>query len=127
MMTGRPNGAERIVGLFGDNRIDRGDDCAGGAQCRRTRSRRHHRVGIDPDMAGSGDRAEDALDMPTRMNPSEILEPGFRRLAPLQSRKVRSVERRQHGAQPRRRFRMVPAGVVLETGWMSVQKCGHRE
>ena len=39
MVAGRAHGAERVVGLAGDHRIDRGDDGAGGAQRRLARSR----------------------------------------------------------------------------------------
>ena len=77
-------------------------------------------------MAGFGDRAENTLDVPPRVDTQQIFTDCFRRFAALQPGEFRIVERRQHRSQPGRRFRVVPAGVVVETGWVGIKKCRHR-
>ena len=108
MMAGRADGAERVVGLAADNRIDRGDDRAGGAQRRSSRSRRQDRVGIDPDMAGFGHRRRACARRGRAGEPaarsSSAASGASRRSSRANSGRV---ERRQHRAQPRRRFRMM--------------------
>ena len=77
-------------------------------------------------MAGFGDRGDDALDVPAGMDTHQILARCFRRFAALQRGEFRIIERRQHRLQPGRRFRVMPAGVVVETGWVGIQKRCHR-
>ena len=126
MMARRPDRAKRIVGLFCHDRIDRGDDCAGGAQRRFSRCWGQHRIGIDCDMADLWDRAENPVDVPPGVDTQQILAGCFRRFAALQPGEFRIVERRQHRPQPGRRFRVVPAGVMVETGWVGIKKSRHR-
>ena len=127
MMPRRAHRAEGVIGNTGHDRIDRGDDRAGGAQGRLSRGRRQDRIGIDADMAGSRNGVQHALDMVARVNTNEIVECCFRRLAALQPGKFRALERIEHGLQPRRRFRMVPTGIVFETGRMRIEQRRHRE
>ncbi len=126
MMARRADSAERVVGVFCDDRIDRGDDRAGSAQRRFSRCWGQHRVGIDPDMAGFGDGAENTLDVPPRMDTRQILARSLRRFAALQAGKFRIVERRQDRPQPGRRFGVMPARVVVEAGWVGIKECRHR-
>ena len=110
MMAGRAHGAERVVGLARDDGIDRGGDGAGGAQRRLARSRRHDRVGVDPDMAGSRHRVQQALDKAARMDAGDVVDRGLGRLAAVEPGEIRAVERLQHRPQPGRRFRVVRPG-----------------
>ena len=116
MVPGRAHGAERVVGLARDDRIDRGGDRAGGAQRGLARTRRHDRVGVDPDMAGSRHRLQQALDKAARMDAGDVVDRGLGRLAPVEPGEIRAVERLEHRPQPGRRFRVVRAGVVFEAG-----------
>jgi hypothetical protein len=127
MMARGPDRAKRIVSLVCEDRINRGDDRAGGAQRGFSRCSRQHRIGIDRDMAGFWDRAENPVDMPPGVDTQQILAGCFRRLAALQPGEFRIVERLQHRPQPGRRFRVVPAGVMVETGWVGIKECRHRK
>ncbi len=77
-------------------------------------------------MAGFGHRSQNALDVPARVDPQQIVERGFRRFAALQPGEFRIVERRQHRPQPGRRFRVMSARVVVETGRVGIKECRHR-
>ena len=122
MMARWADRAKRVVGLVCHDRIDRGDDCAGGAQRRFSRCWGQHRIGIDCDMAGLRDRGENPLDVPPRVDPQQILARCFRRFAALQPGEFRIVERRQHRPQPGRRFRVMSAGVMVETGGVGIKE-----
>src|SRR5882724_12007093 len=74
MMPRRAYRTEGIVGSTGHDRINRGDNCSGGAQGRLARGRRQDRVSIDPDMPRSRNGAQHALDMLARVNTDEIIE-----------------------------------------------------
>jgi hypothetical protein len=69
-------------------------------------------------MAESRNGAESALDVPPGVNSQKVVERRFRCLATLQPSELRIIERREDGAQSRRRFRMMRSRVVFETGWV---------
>ena len=126
MMAGRAHRAEGVVGLAGDDGVDRGGHRAGRAQRRLARGRRQHRVGVDRDMARFRDGGEQALDMAARMDPQQVVDRRLRRLAPLEAGELRRRQRRQHRAQPRRRFRVMAAGIVIEAGLVGIEQGRHR-
>jgi hypothetical protein len=127
MMPGRTDRTERVVGLFGDDRIDRGDDCTGGPQRRCPRSGGKDRVGVDADVAGTRNRPQHTLNVPSRVNAQQVVDARFWRLPPLQPSKFWPAQRSEYGTQPRRRFRMVPAGVVFETGGVGIEAACQRD
>jgi hypothetical protein len=66
-------------------------------------------------MAGSRYRFQNPLDKVVWMHPKEVIEGCLRRFALLQPDKARAGQRCQHGAQPRRRFGVMGARIVLQT------------
>ena len=78
-----------------------------------------HGVGIDPDIALRRHAPQHAAGVALRMDPLDLLERRLRRLAPLQARDRRLLDRPQDRLQPHRRFGMARAGIVLQGhGWV---------
>jgi len=69
MMPRRAYGAEGVVRLPRDHRVDRRDHRAYRAQGSRSRGWRQDRVGVDPDVTRLGNGAKEALDVRARMDP----------------------------------------------------------
>ena len=94
MVAGRAHGAEGILGLGAEHRIDGGGRSPHGAQGRLQRVGRHHRIGVDVFEAALGGDGHDLLHMLGRMGHEELLLDGARRLTPQGCSKVGRLQHR---------------------------------
>ena len=84
-------------------------------RCRR-RARRRPSAGI---------ASSTALDILPVVHPRDLVDFGARRFAPVEQLELFRFQRVEHGAQPRRAFRMMDARVMLNAGLMGEQQGIH--
>jgi hypothetical protein len=126
MVAGRPHGAERVLRLAADHRIDRRDHGTRRAQRRLAGAGAQAGVGVELMAAGRRHGAQHALHVLLGMREHELAVLGARRLAPLERLEDRVVERGEDGFQALRPLRMPGSRIVVEAGRMGHQKCRHR-
>ncbi len=126
MVARRAHRTEGVARLARHDRIDGGADGTGGAQRRLARARRNDGIRVQPGMAAGRDGGEDGVDIAARMDTGDIVERGARRLAAIEPGEFRRRQRRENGAQALRRFGVIAAGIVVETGGMAVEQGRHR-
>jgi hypothetical protein len=119
------HGAEGVLRLAADHRVDRRADRAGGAQCRLARGRRDHRVWIEVDTTGRRYRREHRLDVVGVVDAFDLGALGNRCFAALDAGELGRIQRLDDRLQAAGRFGMIGPGGVLNTDWMRVNDGRH--
>ena len=128
-MAGRAQCAERILGLAADQRVDRGDRRARGAQPGLGGARGHHGVGIEPHVSRRRLGAQHGVDVAAGVYPLQLCARRPRGLTTLDADQgtlaLFPLQQGRDRADARARLRMPGAGVVLEGGRVHVEQRGH--
>ena len=125
MVAGRTHGAEGIVGLAPEHRIDSRCRRTHGAQGRFERTGRHHRIRIEIFMALFRRHGLDGLPMLRRMGQQHLLFRAAWRLPAQGLAEMRRAENRVDGLDAVHPFRMAGRRVMGEAGRMAEDKRCH--
>jgi len=126
VVTGGSRRNEGVPRFAGHHLVDRMHDAADSAQRRLETSRRHGRVGVEPDQTFLGGRLPDGGDVAHGMAERDRVERSARRFDPGEGLEALAFERAVDGAQPIRSLRMAGRREVLEAGGVSDEKSGHQ-